>query len=67
MRPHPSTKLPPVKKNYRDYRNFNSVLFLNEVNIQLKNRNIVDYSIFERIFVPLLNEHGPQKTKVCPC
>ena len=57
-------KLPPVRKNFRDYKKFNSVVFLNELNCLLKDRNIVDYSLFEKIFVNLLNEHAPVKTKI---
>ena len=57
-------KLPPVRKKYRDYKNFNSVIFLNELNFQLKDKNIVNYSLFEKIFVNLLDEHAPLKTKL---
>ena len=57
-------KLPPVRRKFRDYKNFNSVIFLNELNCQLKDRNIVDYSLFEKFFVNLLNEHAPSKTRL---
>ena len=57
-------KLPPVRKKYRDYKNFNSVIFLNELNFQLKDKNIVNYSLFEKIFVNLLDEHAPLKTRL---
>ena len=58
------TKLPPVRKKYRDYKHFNSVIFLNELNNLLKNKNIVDYNLFEQIFVTLLNEHVSIKTRL---
>ena len=32
------TKLPPVKKQYRDYKNSNPVIFLNELNFHLNKR-----------------------------
>ena len=57
-------KLPPISKKYRQYKNFNSVIFLNELNCQLRNRNIVDYKVFDNIFANLLDEHAPLKTRL---
>ena len=56
-------KLPPKIIKYRDYRNFNEIYFLQELNYCIANNYIGNYDEFENIFTNILNRHAPLKTK----
>ena len=50
---------------YRDYQNYDSLLFHDELETILNNvnQNDVCYNIFENIFMEVLNKHAKVKTK----
>ena len=59
-------KQPPNLITYRNYKNFNSEYFCNELSLKLENRVMVDlnYDSFKYIFMKCLNKHAPVKKKM---
>ena len=56
-------KLPPKTIRYRDYKNFNSDIFLYELNYCFLHNTLHSYKEFENIFSNILQRHAPLKTK----
>ena len=54
----------PKIKFYRDYKPFNFESFYNELNELLKSEKDINYSLFENIFLQVLNAHAPVKKKI---
>ena len=54
----------PKIKFYRDYKSFNFESFHNELNELLKSEKYINYSLFENIFLQVLNAHAPVKKKI---
>ena len=54
----------PKIKFYRDYKSFNFESFYNELNELLKSEKDINYSLFENIFLEVLNAHAPVKKKI---
>ena len=54
----------PKTKFYRDYKSFNFESFDNELNELLKSEKEINYSLFENIFLQVLNAHAPVKKKI---
>ena len=54
----------PKIKFYRDYKSFNFESFNNELNELLKSEKDMNYSLFESIFLQVLNAHAPVKKKI---
>ena len=54
----------PKIKFYRDYKSFNFESFNNELNELLKSEKDINYSLFENIFLQVLNAHAPVKRKI---
>ena len=54
----------PKTKFYRDYKSFNFEYFNNELNELLKSEKDISYSLFENIFLQVLNAHAPVKKKI---
>ena len=56
-------KAPPRKFSYRNYKNFDRERFALDLSDRLSS-DITSYAEFEEIFVKLLDEYAPLKTKV---
>ena len=54
----------PKIKFYREYKYFNFESFNNEFNELLKSKKDINNSLFENIFLQVLNVHAPVKTKI---
>ena len=54
----------PKIKFHRDYHSFNFESFNNELNELLKSERDINYSLFENIFLQVLNAHAPVKKKI---
>ena len=54
----------PKTKFYPDYKSFNFEYFNNELNDLLKSEKDISYSLFENIFLQVLNAHAPVKKKI---
>ena len=54
----------PKPKFYRDYESFNFESFNNELNEILKSEKDINYSLFENIFLQVLNAHARVKKKI---
>ena len=54
----------PKTNFYRDYKSFNFESFRNELNELLKIEKDINYSLFENIFLQVLNAHAPVKKKM---
>ena len=54
----------PKTKFYRDYKSFNVESFNNELNKLLKIEKDINYSLFENLFLQVLNAHAPVKKKI---
>ena len=54
----------PKIKLYRDYKFFYFESFHNELNELLKSEKDINYSLFENIFLQVLNAHAPVKKKI---
>jgi len=50
--------------SYRDYSKFNNNLFKDDLKIMLHSNTQSDYTVFETIFLKILNKHAPLKKKV---
>ena len=53
----------PEIKFCRGYKSFNFESFNNELNELLKSEKDINYSLFENIFLQVLNAHAPEKKK----
>ena len=51
-------------KFYRDYKSYNFESFNNELNELLKSENDINYSLFENIFLQVVNADAPVKKKI---
>ena len=58
-------KQAPIFIKYRDYKNFDGLLFHNELSQKLQevNPNNICYDTFENIFMKILNQNAKVKTK----
>ena len=58
-------KADPIQVNYRDYKNFNDVIFREELRTKLSEdpASNNDYNYFQNILYEVLNKHAPQKKK----
>ena len=54
----------PKTKLYRDCKSFNFEFSNNELNELLKSEKEINYSLFENIFLQVLNAHAPVKKKI---
>ena len=54
----------PKTKFYWDYKSFTFESFTNELNELLKSGKEINYSLFENIFLQVLNAHAPMKKKI---
>ena len=58
-------KAKPQTISYRDYKNFNTEVFKDELKHDLRsNQRDCEYSNFEAIFLRVLNKHAPLKQKI---
>ena len=57
------TKARPTEVTYRNYKNFDSAKFKNDLK-QVMTSDIKDYGSFEDCFLSILNEHAPLKKKL---
>ena len=53
----------PKERFYRDYKNFDRIIFKRELEDKL-NQQINEYKHFEQIFLEILNVHAPIKKKL---
>ena len=51
-------------KLYRDYSSFNMDQFKENLDNNLKNKSITEYSHFQNIFLEILHKHAPIKKKI---
>ena len=51
-------------KLYRDYNSFNMNQFKEDLDNNLKNNSITEYSHFQNIFLEILHKHAPIKKKI---
>ena len=58
------TKNKPKETIYRDYKNFDSFLFNDEVKNVLDLDKINSFAMFEELFLKILDKHAPGKKKV---
>ena len=58
------TKSKPQKITYRDYKNFDSVRFNDELKYVLAKEKITSCTKLDEIFLRLLNKHVPIKSKL---
>ena len=58
------TKSKPQKITYRDYNNFDSVRFKDELKYVLVKEKITSCIKFDEIFLQILNQHAPLKSKL---
>ena len=58
------TKSKPQKINYRDYKNFDSVRFNDELKYILAKEKIMSCTKFDELFLRILNKHTPLKSKL---
>ena len=58
------TKTKPHKIIYRDYKNFDSILFNNELEFVLDGVESVSCSNFDNLFFQVLDKHAPLKKKM---
>ena len=58
------TKSKPRKIIYRDYKNFDSVTFNDELKYVLAKEKIQSCTKFDEMFSQLLNKHAPMKSKL---
>ena len=58
------TKNKPKETIYRDYKNFDSFLFNDEVKNVLDLDKINSFAMFEELFLKVLEKHAPVKKKV---
>ena len=58
------TKNKPKEIIYRDYKNFDSFLFNDEVKNVLELDKINSYAMFEELFLKVLDKYAPVKKKV---
>ena len=58
-------KQAPCCIRYRDYKQYDSFIFSNELNRVLKNIQVenINYDTFQSVFMQLLNKHAPMKKK----
>ena len=56
-------RLPPKIVSYRDYKNFNTDNFKNDLRENLSSNRVYEYGVFEKIFLSVLDEHAPVKQK----
>ena len=56
-------KLAPKIIKYRDYKHFDKIKFLYELNYCVYQNHLEKYSDFENIFTNILEKHAPLKTK----
>ena len=54
----------PKIKFYRDYKTFNFESVSNELNEILKSKENTNYSLFENIFLQVLNLHAPVRKEI---
>ena len=52
------------RKLYRDYNSFNIDHFKEDLDNNLKNNSITEYSHFQNIFLEILHKHAPIKKKI---
>ena len=57
-------KLPPKKLTYRCYKNFDEYKFLHDLDVELANIPVDDYTRFEKVHEDVLNRHAPLKTRM---
>ena len=60
---HTFRRYAPKELVYRDYKNFDRVIFKKELDEKL-NQQINEYKHFEQIFLETLNVHAPIKKKL---
>ena len=58
------TKNKPQKITYRDYKNFDSVRFNDELKYVLAKEKITSCTKFDEMFLRILNQHAPLKSKL---
>ena len=58
------TKSKPQKITYRDYKNFDSVRFNDELKYVLVKEKITSCTKFDEMFLRILNQHAPLKSKL---
>ena len=58
-------KKKPIKINYRSYKYFNESEFRNDLqkNLEITNKESIQYDEFKHIFMKVLDWHAPKKTK----
>ena len=59
-------KLDSISVNYRSYKNFEEVLFNNDLikDLQEFNKGVMNYDNFKESFMRVLDRHAPMKTKM---
>ena len=56
-------KNPPKTIHYRDYKNFDKILFKTELKSLMSEKSVNNYKNFEEIFLKTLEKHAPLKRK----
>ena len=54
----------PKTKLYRDFKNFDYEMFENKLSYSLQAFQLLDYTRFYNVFLPLLNKYAPIKKKI---
>ena len=58
------TKSKPQRIIYRDYKNFDSVRFYDELNYVLAKEKITACTKFDEMFLRIIKKYGPMKSKL---
>ena len=57
------SEAPPKEIFYKDYKNFEQNKFRYELKNRIQNESVECYSVFEKVFVDILNNHALFKKK----
>ena len=58
------SKMNPGELEYRNYKNFNSVLFNEDLQYMFSQDPVNSYDKFDKLFLEALDKHAPRKTKI---
>ena len=58
------SQMNPGELEYRNYKNFNSVLFNEDLQYMFSQDPVNSYDKFDKLFLEALDKHAPRKTKI---